>query len=111
MEPEVLVLDEPTTGQDESEADEIMAIIKDKHQHGSTVVMVTHDMELVAKYAQRVLVLANGTLIFTGTPEEVFSNKPILKQAGLCSPISYQIRLLGLPISMEYSCIQEEAAG
>ena len=85
-EPGVLVLDEPTTGLDYRECMRIMTRVRELNQAGTTVVMVCHDMELVADFAQRVLVMANGCLIADGTPEEVFRDREILGEASVMPP-------------------------
>lgn len=86
MRPEVLVLDEPTTGQDWREALEIMEVVKELHRQGHTIVLVTHDMEMVARYAQRALVLGKGKLLLDGPLTEVFSREDILSATGLVPP-------------------------
>ncbi|MDM8287880.1 ABC transporter ATP-binding protein [Slackia piriformis] len=85
-EPSVLVLDEPTTGLDYRECMRIMTRVRELNQAGTTVVMVCHDMELVADFAQRVLVMANGRLIADGAPEEVFRDREILGEASVMPP-------------------------
>jgi len=91
METEILVLDEPTTGQDYKEAIEIMDIIKDLNTQGKTVIMVTHDMELVAAYARRVIILQNGTIVENGTPSEVFSKAESMALSNLQPPQIYTL--------------------
>ncbi len=86
---EVLVLDEPTTGQDYSEGIEIMELVKELNVQGKTVIMVTHDMELVAKYAKRVIVLHNGTIIEDGPAEEVLGREESLALSNLQPPQVY----------------------
>ncbi|HOV27978.1 MAG TPA: ATP-binding cassette domain-containing protein [Pseudobacteroides sp.] len=89
METDILVLDEPTTGQDYNEGLEIMEIVKELNAQGKTIVMVTHDMELVAKYAKRVIILMKGTVIEDGTTEEVLSKEESLAQSNLKPPQAY----------------------
>ncbi|MGI9951635.1 ATP-binding cassette domain-containing protein [Moorellaceae bacterium AZ2] len=86
MRPDILVLDEPTTGQDYRQAREIMEIIKGLHRKGHTIVLVTHDMEIVARYAERALVLGEGRLLLEGPLTEVFSREDVLARAGLLPP-------------------------
>ncbi|KNY25591.1 energy-coupling factor ABC transporter ATP-binding protein [Pseudobacteroides cellulosolvens] len=89
METDILVLDEPTTGQDYSEGLEIMEIVKELHKKGKTIVMVTHDMELVAQYANRVIVLMKGTVLEDGSTEEVLSKEESLALSNLKPPQAY----------------------
>jgi len=86
MGPDILVLDEPTTGQDYRQAREIMAITKALHRKGHTIILVTHDMELVARYAEKALVLGGGRLLLQGPLTEVFSRDDVLAEAGLLPP-------------------------
>lgn len=89
METEVLVLDEPTTGQDYSEGLEIMEIVKELNEQGKTVIMVTHDMELVAKYAKRVIILRNGAVLEDGLAEKELGNEESLALSSLKPPQAF----------------------
>lgn len=83
---QVLVLDEPTFGQDRETAESLMGSIEELNAGGVTVLMVTHDMGLVARYAHRVVVLVGGRLVFTGSPRELFARPDLLEAAGLEPP-------------------------
>lgn len=89
METDVLVLDEPTTGQDYSEGLEIMEIVMELNRHGKTIIMVTHDMELVARYAKRVIVLQKGTVLEDGPTQDVLSREESLALSNLQPPQAY----------------------
>ncbi|MFY1637080.1 ABC transporter ATP-binding protein [Solwaraspora sp. WMMB335] len=84
--PRVLVLDEPTFGQDRQRATELLKLLTDLHRTGTTVVVVTHDMQLVAEHATRVVVLADGRVIAEAGPAEVFADADVLARAGLRPP-------------------------
>lgn len=86
MRPEIMVLDEPTTGQDYQEGIEIMEMVKQLHQEGHTIIFVTHDMELVAEYAKRVIVLSQGRILADGSCREIFYRPEILRQTNLFPP-------------------------
>ena len=86
MEPEILIVDEPTTGQDYRMVKEIMALLNDLQQQGKTILVITHDMSLVAEYCQRVVTFRDGKRVFTGTPTELFQNEKLLDRAGLRPP-------------------------
>lgn len=74
MEPDVLVLDEPTRGLDPKSAKEVMELFYKLHkEYNKTIILVSHDMDLISKYAKRVLVLKNGSIVFDGTREELYS--------------------------------------
>jgi energy-coupling factor transport system ATP-binding protein len=81
-----LILDEPTFGQDQRNADALMHLLGDMNQAGSTLLVITHDMALVAEHAKRVLVMAAGRLIFDGTPSALFARPDVLRQARLTPP-------------------------
>lgn len=85
-EPEVLILDEPTTGLDYRECTAIMRRVQKLNEQGTTVLMVCHDMELVLDFARRVLVLSGGALLKTGETREVFRDRAVLKQASVLPP-------------------------
>lgn len=82
----VLVLDEPTFGQDRARADELLALLSELNDAGTTIVFVTHDMQLVAEYADRLVVLADGRLIAHGSTAEVFGDRDVVARAGLRLP-------------------------
>ena len=85
--PEILLLDEPTTGLDYLECTQIMErIAAENEQHGVTVVMVCHDMELVLDYARHCVVIDAGRVCGEGTPKEVFYRRDLLAQASLLPP-------------------------
>ncbi|MEW8958087.1 MAG: ABC transporter ATP-binding protein [Moorella sp. (in: firmicutes)] len=91
MQPEVLVLDEPTTGQDYREALEIMKLVKRLHQQGRTILLVSHDMEMVARFAHRALVLGEGQLLLDGPVTAVFNREDVLAATGLVPPQVIQL--------------------
>ena len=86
MEPDVIVLDEPTTGQDYLGIKAIRSSIKKLKDQGKTVIVVSHDMPLVAEDTDRVLVMCDTNLIFDGTPSKLFSDESILSQTNLLPP-------------------------
>lgn len=91
-EQEFLILDEPTFGQDAKAIDELMKMIAVRIESGMTALMVTHDMELVASYAHRVIVLVNGEISYQGTPHELFSmHREQIEKAKLELPLRYAI--------------------
>ena len=82
----VIVLDEPTTGLDFRECVKVMNIIRDLHARGTTVVMVCHDMEIVADFAEHVIVMSNGRVVDQGPTFAVLRNRATLKAADLVPP-------------------------
>lgn len=91
MDPDILVLDEPTAGLDPRGQLEIMEMFyKLNKEYGKTIVLVTHDMDLVAKYAEEVIVMNKGVLTIKGTPKNVFKQVDLLRTCGITLPIPSQ---------------------
>jgi energy-coupling factor transport system ATP-binding protein len=87
MEPDILVLDEPTVGLDPAGQEEMMKLFTSLHEtYHKTLIIVTHDMNIVADYAKRVLVMKGGRLVFDGTPLALFTNESMLKDFQLGRP-------------------------
>ncbi|MGE4214489.1 MAG: energy-coupling factor transporter ATPase [Anaerotignaceae bacterium] len=91
MQPEVLILDEPTAGLDPKGRDEILNAIKEMHKSlGIIVILVSHSMEDVARLVDRIIVMHQGKIAVTGTPKEVFGQAKMLESIGLAAPqVSY----------------------
>ncbi len=98
-EPEVLILDEPTCGLDYRECMDVMARVKELNGRGTTVVMITHDMEVAFDFARRVIAMANGRVVADGVPETVFRNREAMAAASLLPPqiIELSLRLAEEP--------------
>lgn len=86
MEPPVVVLDEPTTGLDFRECAKVMDIIAELNAHGTTVIMVCHDMEVVADYARRVIAMTAGQVVADGETFAVLRNRDVLARTHLLPP-------------------------
>lgn len=84
--PDVLVLDEPTYGQDRERAAELLDLLTALHREGTAVVVVSHDMQLVAEHATRVVALAGGRVVADGTPSAVLADDAVLSACGLRVP-------------------------
>lgn len=103
MRPGVLILDEPTAGLDPAGCEQILRNICDYHtQTGSTVIIVSHSMDDVARLADRLVVFNHGAICFDGTPEEVFSQPEELRSIGLAVPaateLAMELKKLGLKL-------------
>ncbi len=96
MEPEVLILDEPTAGLDPKGRDEIFDLIMQLHaERGITVIIVSHSMEDMAKYVNRIIVMHEGKIVYDDTPAKVFSHSSELESMGLMAPqITYVMKAL-----------------
>lgn len=91
MKPEVMVLDEPTAGLDPQGVVDLTKLLKELNDEGITIIISTHEVDLVPDYAKKVFVLVDGLLIAEGTPKEIFSKPEILDQANLKVPIVTQL--------------------
>ncbi|MDJ1136797.1 energy-coupling factor ABC transporter ATP-binding protein [Streptomyces iconiensis] len=95
---DVAVIDEPTTGQDRAESRKILDALAHHHAHGRTVVIISHDMALVAEYATRVIAMRQGHVLMDGTPAEVFSRREVLQETNIRPPQAAVLAAeLGLP--------------
>ena len=94
LNPEILILDEPTTGLDYRECMEMMNRIRELNASGTTVIMVCHDMEVVLDFAKTVIVMNRGEILGQGATREVLSNKVLLSKARLLAPQIAQVAML-----------------
>ena len=116
MQPEILALDEPTSNLDPISTERIFQVIAQLNREmGTTVLLVEHEIELLAQYATRILVVHDGAILLDGTPQEVFSRRDIFDGIGLEVPQVTQIAACAseeyglwtseaLPITMEQLC-------
>ena len=112
MKPEILILDEPTAGLDPKGRDEILdQIARLKEETGITVILVSHSMEDVAKYVERIIVMNQGSVLYDDVPREVFKHYKELEQVGLAAPqVTYIMQALasrGLPVRTDVTTIEE----
>lgn len=92
MDPDIIVLDEPTAGLDPHSRKQVMGLLKQLQQEGKTIVLVTHDMNDVAQYADRIKVLQQGTLVYEGTPRALFSDSECINDYSLDLPDIVQLQ-------------------
>lgn len=96
MEPDIYIFDEPTAGQDMAGNQKLAEILRHLHRKGKTVITITHDMEFVAENCEKIIVMANNKIIRTGSPEEIFWDMEVMKEANLKQPsVSRICRQLG----------------
>jgi energy-coupling factor transporter ATP-binding protein EcfA2 len=91
MEPEVLVMDEPTTGLDRAEVASLMEAVAALSRRGATIIFITHAMDVVARYARRVAVVAGGRVLAEGDPRSVLADAELLSRAGLEPPLAARL--------------------
>ncbi len=112
MKPEILILDEPTAGLDPKGRDEILdQIAKLKEETGITVILVSHSMEDVAKYVERIIVMNRGSVLYDDEPRQVFQHYKELEQVGLAAPqVTYIMQALarqGMKVDTAVTTIKE----
>ena len=112
MQPKVLVLDEPTAGLDPKGRDEILEQIAYLQKESNlTVVLVSHSMEDIAKYVDRIVVMNKGSKLFEDEPKQIFSHYKELEEVGLAAPqVTYLMHALakrGFPVDTEATTITE----
>jgi len=112
MKPEVLILDEPTAGLDPGGRDEILDLIAKMHQEQNmTVILVSHSMEDVAKYVQRIIVMHDGGVLYDGSPREVFQHYRELETIGLAAPqvtyLMHELKAAGMDADVGAITVKE----
>lgn len=91
MDPQILILDEPTAGLDTQATNDLLKLIKDLNEKGTTIIMVTHQMEQVAYYANHVIAMSNGQVVADTTPQQLFRDAQRLKKLSLTLPVSVEV--------------------
>ena len=114
MKPDVLILDEPTAGLDPAGRDEILGLVSKMHRElGITILLVSHSMEDVAEYVDRIIVMNHGAVMFDALPKQVFAHYKELEAVGLAAPqVTYLVHELaerGLPVDTQATTAREAA--
>ena len=114
MRPKVLVLDEPTAGLDPKGRDEILDQIAYLHKESDlTVILVSHSMEDIARYADRLIVMNSGEVMYNDTPKNVFEHYQELEKVGLAAPqvtyIMHDLKVKGFPVGVTATTVEEAA--
>jgi energy-coupling factor transport system ATP-binding protein len=91
MRPKVMIVDEPTTGQDYRMSEDIMQLLENLNRQGTTIVVITHDMTLVSEYTKRVIVMYHGGVIYDGPTRAFFSNEELLDKAAIIPPLAVRL--------------------
>ena len=115
MKPEVLILDEPTAGLDPAGRDEILGLLSRMHKKlGITIILVSHSMEDVAEYVDRIIVMNSSRVMLDGTPKAVFNHYKELEAVGLAAPqvtyIMHDLLEAGIPVDTHATTIAEAKA-
>lgn len=114
MKPKVLILDEPTAGLDPKGRDDILDQIAYLHKKSDlTVILVSHSMEDIAKYADRIIVMNHGSVMYNDTPKKVFAHYKELEEVGLAAPqvtyIMHELKERGINVDTEVTTVEEAA--
>ena len=112
MKPEVLILDEPTAGLDPAGRDEILGLISKMHEElGITIILVSHSMEDVAKYVDRIIVMNQGAVMYDGAPKDVFRQYKDLEAVGLAAPqvtyLMHELHAQGIQVDLDATTVDE----
>jgi energy-coupling factor transport system ATP-binding protein len=108
LKPKILVVDEPTTGQDWKGIRVMMEMMKTLNEHGTTIIMITHDMDVVSRYANHVILMNQGEILLQGRPEEVLAETEILRQASVTTTQTVRLcKQLGLPVYLDEKLLAE----
>lgn len=96
LRPELLLLDEPTAYLDIKQTRNLIAMLNKIHEYGTTLVMATHDLDLVYRWADWVFVMDRGKLVLEGSPQDVFSQRRLLEELELGLPLICEMLFYGL---------------
>ncbi|MDD6326192.1 MAG: ATP-binding cassette domain-containing protein, partial [Lachnospiraceae bacterium] len=112
MKPEVLILDEPTAGLDPAGRDEVLDLIAQMHRElGITVILVSHSMEDVARYVDRIIVMNQAQVMFDDVPKEIFRHYKELESVGLAAPqvtyLMHELAERGLSVDVDATTVEE----
>ena len=111
MRPEIMILDEPTAGLDPEGVDKVLDILNKLNKEGISIIISSHDIEMVNQFADKIYVLYNGEIIDYGSKNQIFSNKELLNKAHLKAPVTteilYKLKDNGLDVDCEKISIDE----
>ena len=111
MRPDIMILDEPTAGLDPEGVDKVLDILNKLNTEGISIVISSHDIEMVNQFADKIFVLHDGEIIAEGDKHQIFSNKELLKKAHLKAPVTteilYKLKENGLDVDTEKISIEE----
>ncbi|MEE1337030.1 ATP-binding cassette domain-containing protein [Methanobrevibacter sp.] len=111
MRPDIMILDEPTAGLDPEGVDKVLNILNKLNEEGMSIVISSHDIEMVNHFADKIFVLYDGEIIAEGDKHQIFSDKELLKKAHLKAPVTteilYKLKANGLNVDTEKISIDE----
>lgn len=111
MKPELMILDEPTAGLDPDGVEKVLNIMNQLNEEGMTLIISSHDIDIISKYADKIFVLYNGEIIESGNKNKIFSDMELLKKAHLRTPITteilYNLKESGLNVNTEKISVKD----
>lgn len=114
MKPELMILDEPTAGLDPDGVEKVLNIMNQLNEEGMTLIISSHDIDMISKYADKIFVLYNGEIIESGNKNKIFSDMELLKKAHLRTPITteilYNLKESGLNVNTEKISVKNTCA-
>lgn len=114
MKPELMILDEPTAGLDPDGVEKVLNIMNQLNEEGMTLIISSHDIDMISKYADKIFVLYNGEIIESGNKNKIFSDMELLKKAHLRTPITteilYNLKESGLNVNTEKINVKDTCA-
>lgn len=114
MKPEIMILDEPTAGLDPDGVEKVLNIMNQLNKEGMTLIISSHDIDMISKYADKIFVLYNGEIIDSGNKNKIFSDMELLKKAHLRTPITteilYNLKESGLNVNTEKISVKDTCA-
>lgn len=114
MKPEIMILDEPTAGLDPDGVEKVLNIMNQLNEEGMTLIISSHDIDMISKYADKIFVLYNGEIIESGNKNKIFSDMELLKKAHLRTPITteilYNLKESGLNVNTEKISVKDTCA-
>lgn len=114
MKPELMILDEPTAGLDPDGVEKVLNIMNQLNEEGMTLIISSHDIDMINKYADKIFVLYNGEIIESGNKNKIFSDMELLKKAHLRTPITteilYNLKESGLNVNTEKISVKDTCA-
>ena len=114
MKPELMILDEPTAGLDPDGVEKVLNIMNQLNEEGMTLIISSHDIDMISKYADKIFVLYNGEIIESGNKNKIFSDMELLKKPHLRTPITteilYNLKESGLNVNTEKISVKDTCA-
>ena len=111
MKPEIMILDEPTAGLDPDGVEKVLNIMNQLNKEGMTLIISSHDIDMISKYADKIFILYNGEIIESGNKNKIFSDMELLKKAHLRTPITteilYNLKESGLNVNTEKISVKD----